>query len=218
MAVSASNSSIFPLFSSLPPELRNQIWREAVRGKIGPALYFYSKGYWCPRRLSKFDEGYDPDDEEGNLYFKFRYDFLDHPQLEVPLFFVNREARGIALAWIREQGIKIRFYENRQYPIFVRPFDPMHDARYIARDKWDELLCEPHDRGFQPDHFEKLLNIESAFLCLKRLWEFKQPGRQELLLSKITTLSDLFQYFFKLKVLIHYRRRAAGCTSPRTMI
>lgn len=128
MAVVATNSSIFPLFSSLPPELRNQIWRDAVPDKVGPALYFYRNGYWCPRRLSKSDKGYDPEKDENNLNFEYRHDLLDDAQFEVPLVFVNLEARGIALAWVREQGIEIRFCENRQHPIFVRPCDPMRDA------------------------------------------------------------------------------------------
>lgn len=76
------------------------------------------------------------------------------PQFEVPLLFVNREARGIALAWVREQGIEIRPREHRQYPIFVRPFDPMRDVLYVALDKWDDLLREPNDWKFQLDLFE----------------------------------------------------------------
>ena len=66
--------------------------------KFGPALYFYRKEYWCPRRLSKSDEAYDPENDENNLNFEFRLDLLDDAQFEVPLVFVNREACGIALA------------------------------------------------------------------------------------------------------------------------
>lgn len=108
MAVVATNSSTFPLFSSLPPELRNQIWCVAMPDKVGPAFYFYRKGCWCPRSLSKSDEEYGPEYDENILFFEFRYDLLDDAQFEVPLVFVNREARGIALAWVREQGIELR--------------------------------------------------------------------------------------------------------------
>ena len=193
MAAVATNSSTFPLFSSLPPELRNQIWRDAVPDKVGPALYFYRKGCWCPRRLSTSDEGYDPENDENNLNFEFRHDLLHDAQFEVPLVFVNREARGVALAWVREQGIEIRPRENRQYPIFVRPFDPMRDALYVALDKWDDFLLEPHDRQFQPDLFEQLVTIEPD------LTRIAVP--EALLRSNVTTLSSMFQYFYLLKVL-----------------
>ena len=106
------------------------------------------------RRLSKSDEGYDPENDENNLNLEFRHDLLDDAQFEVPLVFVNREARRTALAWVRKQGIEIRPRENRQYPVFVRPFDPMRDALYVALDKWHDFLCEPDDRQSQPDLFE----------------------------------------------------------------
>lgn len=193
MAAAATNSSTFPLFSSLALELRNQIWRDALPDKAGPALYFYRKGCWCPRRLSKSDEGYDPENDENNLNFEFRHDLLDDVQFEVPLVFVNREARGIALAWVREQGIEIRPREDRQYPAFVRPFDPMRDALYIVLDKWDDFLCEPDDRLSQPDLFEQLVDIKPD------LTRIAVP--EALLLSEVATLSEMFRYFFHLKVL-----------------
>jgi len=193
MAAAATNSSTFPLFSSLPREQRNQIWRDALPDNVGPALYFYRKGCWCPRRLSKSDEGYDPENDELNLNFEFRYDLLDDIQFEMPLVFVNREARGIALAWVREQGIEIRPREDRQYTVFVRPFDPMRDALYITLDKWDDFLREPDDRLFQPDLFEQPVGIESD------LTRIAVP--EALLRSEVATLPEMFQYFFNLKVL-----------------
>ena len=193
MAAAATSSSTFPLFSSLAPELRNQIWCDALPGKVGPALYFYRKGCWCPRRLSKSDEEYDPEHDENNLNFEFRHDLLDDVHFEAPLVFVNREARGIALAWVREQGIEIRPRADRQYPVFVRPFDPMRDALYVALDKWDDFLWEPDDRQFQPDLFEQLVDIKS------NLTRIAVP--EALLRSEVATLPEMFRYFFHLKVL-----------------
>ncbi|KAI1084593.1 hypothetical protein F5B20DRAFT_212414 [Whalleya microplaca] len=155
----AISSSTFHLFSALPPELRNQIWRYALPDKVGPALYFYRKGCWCPRRLTESDQGYHPEDDELNLNFDFRYDFLDDVQVEVPLAFVNREARGIALAWVREQGVEMRPRNNRSYPIFVRPLDPMRDALYITLDKWEDFIREPDERRFEPDLLNRLVDI-----------------------------------------------------------
>jgi hypothetical protein len=167
MAAAATNTSIFHLFTSLAPELRDQIWRAALPDEVGPVLYFYKKGGWCPRRLLPSDEGYDPEnDDESNVNFEFRHDVLDAVQVEIPLFFVNREARNIALAWIREHNIEIRVYarkhEQLQSPVFVIPFDPIHNALYIALDKWDEFICEPDDRCYQPDMVEKLIHIQAA--------------------------------------------------------
>lgn len=193
MAAAATNSSTFASFSSLPRELRDQVWRDALPDKVGPALCFYRKGCWCPRRLSTSDEGYDPENDENNLNFEFRHDLLDDIQFEIPLVSVNREARGIALTWVREQGIEIRPRGDRQYPVLVRPFDPMRDALYIALDKWDDFLCEPDDRQFQPDLFELLVDIKSD------LTRIAVP--EALLRSEVATLPEMFRNFFNLKVL-----------------
>lgn len=193
MAAATADSSTFPLFSSLPRELRDQIWRDAMPDRIGSALFFYKKGCWHPRRLSQSDEGYDPENDENNLNFEFCHDLLDDMQIESPLVFANHEARGIALAWIREQNIEIRPSENRQDPIFVHPFDPMHDALYIALDKWDDFLCEPNDRLSEPDLIQQLVDIKSD------LTHIAVP--EALLRSEVASLPEMFQYYFQLKVL-----------------
>ena len=205
MAVVATNSSTFPLFSRLPPELRNQIWCNAVPDKIGPALYFYREGCWCPRLLSKSDKEYGPEYDENILIFEFCYDLLDDAQFEVPLAFVNREARGIALAWVRKQGIELRSYENRHYPIFVRPFDPMRDALYVVLDKWFDFLCEPDNWRFQPDLFEQLVDLKSD------LTRIAVP--ESLLRSNVHLSIRDVSVFFQSKIVIHCCRRAAGSTA-----
>ena len=193
MAAAAINISTFPLFSSLPQELRDQIWRDTLPNKVGPALYFYRKGCWCPRRLSVYDEEYDPENNENNLNFEFRHDLLDNIQFEIPLVFVNREARGIALAWVREQGIKIRPRENKQYPLFLRSFDPIRDTLYVTLNKWDDFLIEPDDRTFQPDLCEQHFDIVTYITRI--------AIPEALFRSKIAILPELFRYFFRLEVL-----------------
>jgi len=194
MAAAATNFSTFPLFSSLPPELRDQIWCDALPDKVGPALYFYKKGCWCPRRLTKSDKGYYPENDEFNLNLEFRHDLLDATQFEIPLVFVNREARGIALAWVREQGIKIRPHEDGQYPIFVRSFDPWRDALYIPLDKWDDFLCESVDRQFQSDLYGEIVDIEP------HLTRIAMP--EALFRSEVAILPEIFHYYFHLEVLL----------------
>lgn len=159
MATAAAEDPImFPLFSSLCAELRNQIWHDALPDVIGPTLCFYKKGCWCPQRLTESDEGYDHDNADLNLNFVFRHDLLN-VQYDVPLFFVNRGARGIALAWVHEQGIELDPDQDRQHPVFVRPFDPEIDVLYVADDSWDDFLTEHYDRQAEPDLFDKLVNI-----------------------------------------------------------
>ena len=194
MAAAATNSATFPLFTSLPRELRDQIWRNALPNKVGPALSFYRKGCWCPRRLREFDDGYDPEDDENNLNFEFRHDLLDDIQFEIPLAYVNREARDLAFAWNLEQGIEIRPCKVRPYPFFVRPFDPTRDVLYVALDRWEDFLCEPDDRLFQPDVYEQLFNVKSD-LTLVAL-------PVALLRSELASLRQMvFRYLFNLKAL-----------------
>src|SRR4051812_41445683 len=98
-----ATTAAFPLFSVLPFELRDRIWRDALPGPAGPALYFYrGRGCWVARRLIESDPGY----MAGNdgLGFEFRTDRLDQDnQFDLPLVSVNRETRRVALAWLREQ-------------------------------------------------------------------------------------------------------------------
>ena len=194
MAAAATKPSTFPLFTSLPRELRDQIWRDALPDKVGPALSFYRKGCWCPRRLSDSNLGYDPENDENNLNFEFRHDLLDDIQFEIPLVYVNREARDLAFAWLREHGIQIRPREDRQYPVFVRPFDPMRDALYVALNRWDDFLCEPDDRLSQSDLFEQLVDIKSD------LTRIAVPAA--LLRSEVASLPEMFRYSFNVKVLL----------------
>ena len=174
--ISTTQAPTFPLFSNLPAEQRIQIWRDALPHQIGPALHFYKPGCWCPRQLTESDEGWCPDDEL-NLNLEFRYDLLDHPNIEIPLVFVNHEARAIALAWVRNQGIETHCRDvdnndddNRQQqqrPIFfVRPFDLMYDAVYVAPDQWNEFLISSLERGYEPDLFDKMHDVHPNIVHL----------------------------------------------------
>lgn len=150
--------STFPKFASLPPELRNQIWRDALPDKDRPAVYPYKRGCWIPRQLSKTEEGYDPVNTDCNTTLEFRHELLDYVQVKLPLALVNCEARAIALAWAREQGIEMRFLKDRQCHILARSFDPERDTLYVALDKIDDWCSEPDDRMFEPDVLGKNYN------------------------------------------------------------
>ena len=166
MAAAAIDTSIFHLFTSLAPELRHQIWHAALPDEVGPVLYFYKKGGWCPQHPSLSDERSNPENDESYVDFEFRHDVLDAVQIEMPLFFVNHEARNIALTWIHKHNIEMRVYAHKegqlQAPVFVSPFDPIHDALYVSIDEWDEFLCEPDDRCFQPDMVKHYIHTHPA--------------------------------------------------------
>ena len=193
MAAAATNSPTLSLFPGLPRELRDHIWRDALPDTVGPAFYFYRRGCWCPRRLSESDKVYDPANDESNLYFEFRHDLLDDVQFEMPLVFVNREARSIALAWIREHGIDLRPRKGRHYPVFVRRFDPARDTLYVALDRWDDFLREPDDRLSQPDLFGQLVDVKAD------LTRIAVP--EALLRREVDTLPEMLRNFFRLRVL-----------------
>ena len=194
MAAAATDPPTFPLFTSLPQELRDQIWRDALPDNVRPALSRYRRGCWCPRRLLESDEGHDPDNDEYNLNFEFRHDLLDDIRFEIALVHVNREARDLALAWIRQQGIEIRPHEDPPSPVFVRPFDPTRDALYVPLDQWDRFLYEPDDRLLQPDLVERFVN------CKSDLTRVAVPAA--LLQSEAASLHDLFRYLYNLKALL----------------
>ena len=150
MAQSVTNYSSFPLFPSLPSELRNQIWRDALPDMDRPALCVYRKGCWCPKQLQiPYPYG------GSDLFLVFDHDLLAPIMIAIPLIFVNREARDIALGWVREQGIEMRFREETQGHIFVRRFNPKQDALYVPPHKWDDFCSEPTLRMFEPDLIEQ---------------------------------------------------------------
>ncbi|KAH8888140.1 hypothetical protein GQ53DRAFT_749378 [Thozetella sp. PMI_491] len=188
---SATELATFSRFSSLPPELRNQIWGEALPARDGPALYFYKKGFWRPEAPPPSDG---EQDREEILEYEFRHELLDRVQVDIPLAFVNREARSIALVWLQEQGIETHFGDNRQRHVFMRPFDPVQDVLYVAHSKWADFCSEPYDRLFEPDLFERTVNTSSV--------DFTQIAIPEALLqSENDALSDMLEWFFNIRIL-----------------
>lgn len=81
-------------------------------------------------------------DESKELPLVFQHHLLDKIQIEIPLAFVNHEARNVALSWIYKQDIKVRFSNNTQPYILTREFDPLSDALYVPFDKISDFLNE----------------------------------------------------------------------------
>ncbi|QSZ36279.1 hypothetical protein DSL72_007405 [Monilinia vaccinii-corymbosi] len=149
--------STFHLFSTLTPELRNRIWKEALPSAFRPSLYFYKKGCWQPRTSTKSHPGPGYCDEasdvcsstDPNRNFEFRHELLDDIRVDTPLLSVNHEARNTALAWARTHGLKI--YGETASPFLARSFSPNLDVLYVPHDRWNEFYNEPFDRFFEED-------------------------------------------------------------------
>jgi hypothetical protein len=72
----------------------------------------------------------------------------------------------------------------------------MRNALYVPLNKWEDFLCDPIDRTFQPDFKEQHFGTRTE---LKRL-----AVPKELLWSEhlAATLAEVFQYFFMIKELL----------------
>ncbi|THV44669.1 hypothetical protein BGAL_0597g00040 [Botrytis galanthina] len=155
MTATTTSPSTFPLFSSLAPELRIQIWQESLPSEFPPALYFYKRGCWQPRIFTESDPGYydgvseQSTTEDLNRNMEFCYDLLDSIHVQTPLLFVNHEARKITLTWACSHGIEI--CGDPLFPRLSLPFNPIRDILYVSADLWDEIYVEPYIRSFEED-------------------------------------------------------------------
>jgi hypothetical protein len=202
MATAAANTSIFHPFTRLISELRDLIWHAALPDEVGPVLYFYKPGGWTPLSIS-------PECVSPNLHLEYHHDVLDAVQVEMPLFFVNREARYIALAWMQKHNIKMRVYGPKygqvQSPVFVRPFNPVHHALYITVDQWIGFNSEPYDQCSEPDMIKKNFCPHPAkvtsMVLPKALFQDKDHSFSLLddPMVNTTPFSPLYQYFSDLK-------------------
>ncbi|ROV96077.1 hypothetical protein VPNG_09168 [Cytospora leucostoma] len=130
----------FTLFSNLPPELRIQIWQDALPDTIGPGLYRYRPGCWEPRHITESDYNYTPGDDRSNWEINFRYDRLGSARFNNALVSVNREARDVALDWAAKRDVEIR--QAGDSHVLLRHFDPERDCMYVSPDDWDAFLTE----------------------------------------------------------------------------
>jgi hypothetical protein len=161
----------FSLFSSLTPELRDQIWREAIAlPQISDSLHLYKRGCWLPRQLNPSDLGYHTSkdreaDNELNLWLEFRTEMVQPVQFELPLAFVSHEARHITLEYLQNQDRArtitmaerasthhgtnnvdvVDVHMSKPYPCFVRRFDMLLDTLYIDIDTWTDFIEEPSE-------------------------------------------------------------------------
>ncbi|KAJ5502956.1 hypothetical protein N7463_005830 [Penicillium fimorum] len=130
----------FHPFSRLPPELRIQIWRDALPEIDPPAMSPYQAGCWRPVPV--------PESEQAQVFhqtsmeMELHHELLDPIRVKTPLTPVNHEARGVTIEWALKQGIEVRFHEGRQCLIFLRMFDPMRDVIWFGQDSLEAFAKE----------------------------------------------------------------------------
>lgn len=70
--------------------------------------------------------------------------------VELPIAYVNQEARSIALAWAQKHGFKPQRRKD-QYLGFVRPFDVDRDALYLGPHQLEECFYEVFNALMAPE-------------------------------------------------------------------
>jgi hypothetical protein len=185
MNCATQNPATFSKFSVLAGELRNQIWNYALptAEEIAPALTFFKPGCWRW-------QGVQPD-----LEFVFHHEFLE-VHVEVPMAFVNREARSIAVTRIRELGLVIKSRRD-QSPVFVRRFNPEEDAIYVKPGQLDDVIMDAHKPQYDPwvegrqwgtfSRYRKIAMSQASFLTTLNM-----EGIQEKV-EALEGMAELFQ-------------------------
>ncbi|OJJ00831.1 hypothetical protein ASPVEDRAFT_93575, partial [Aspergillus versicolor CBS 583.65] len=140
----------FSLFPRLPPEVRHQIWLEALSKHSEPGeapLFYFKKGCWRFRYLKPGEEGWEPGD--NNLYLGFEHERLDPLRYDHPLFHVNWEARSAGRLWARSRGVK------EDAPLLMtRSFDIDRDTLYVSGGELGDLIAEPIEKPWEEEIFE----------------------------------------------------------------
>ncbi|KAK1255911.1 hypothetical protein MKX07_008170 [Trichoderma sp. CBMAI-0711] len=156
---SSKEPATFSCFSSLPVELRWRIWEESMPEMDCITLHAWQKGYWGPRNLPKTKRRRTRNSTgEEPIAFGYHHEKLHFVHVDMPLALVNREARSIAMTWVRKYGFRMLFSEAKECPVFVHRFDPMRDALFIGMDLWRPFCDEPHNRLAEPDLWGLVVN------------------------------------------------------------
>lgn len=169
----------FSLFPNLSPELRIQIWNYALLEEKESSEKAVGRCFHLLLTRVKNSPWY------SNI--------LDNIQIEIPLAFVNHEARDVALCWIHEQDIKVRANNNTQPYILTCEFDPMCDTLYVPLDKKPDFLNEYRQttrwRGLGGQGFYYSVRSKLTYIAIP-----------EALLEDADISDEMFQNFFDPKV------------------
>lgn len=131
----------FTIFPKLITELRLEIWRMAMPAPLTRALYPYKKGCWVVEDL-----GLEPDFNGEDLHMIFDTTRLDPLRIDIPLYAVNREARGVALEYIRKHNLVAHSLPTQ----FLRRFTPSTDTMFLPTSEIETFIVEQIDRASDP--------------------------------------------------------------------
>lgn len=159
---SSTEPAPFSRFSRLPTELRLKIWRLSLPDIDCITMHNWQKGYWGPRNLPKAKRrrtlNSSGSTSDKPIAFSFHHEKLRGVHVDIAMALVNREARGIAVDWVRKHGFTMHYNEARGCPVFVPHFDPMRDALFVGIDQWRPFCNEPHNRLAEPDLMGLVVN------------------------------------------------------------
>ncbi|CAI6334792.1 unnamed protein product [Periconia digitata] len=141
-------ASSFPSFSELPAELRNEVWKLSLPDTSAPVLVSLDVNSWNA-------SGTEPD-----LCVEYQLNKRDPIYYQVPLAFVNHEARSIALAWARKHECTMLARDGKD-PVFARPFDHKKDAIYLDCIDLVDIKHRYMDRTNEPDLLDRDVDIVS---------------------------------------------------------
>lgn len=136
----------FTVFPQLITELRLEIWRMAMPAPLQRPLYPYKKGCWIVE-----DRALELDPNGEDLYLEFNASLLDPLRIQLPLYSVNREARDVALRYIREHKLTGPQGITQSDSTFLRHFDPRTDTMFLPTVDIETFLVEQVDRMGEPD-------------------------------------------------------------------
>ncbi|CAH0046445.1 unnamed protein product [Clonostachys solani] len=133
----------FTVFRNLPSEIRIKIWKDALPGRdwvFEPLIFPFQRGCWKIETKVTPSEREDVPEPFIESFWKFDDSLLDKPQCKVNIGAVNREARDVAIAWVRTLGGSPN---NTLNPVFIRPFVGSSDGLYVSADQWEGFANEP---------------------------------------------------------------------------
>jgi hypothetical protein len=157
----------FTLFPQLITELRLEIWRFALPDPppIRP-LFRYKEGCWVIEELGPVPWE-DPDPNGENLQARFDTSQLEPLHIPVPLYSVNREARGVAIKYLSKHRL-VASLNRTQYGFeIVRHFDPQIDTIFLPAADAYVFGGEPGDRFHVPEMFDRY--VSWPYVALPRL-------------------------------------------------
>ncbi|CEJ82813.1 hypothetical protein VHEMI02860 [[Torrubiella] hemipterigena] len=133
---------LFPSFTRLPRELRDQIWYYALPDDDSPALFSYVKGfvrpfiYDCPLGHKWYGH---------KVGMRFYHEELDPVPVDAPLLHVNAESASAAIAWAEEKGYIVSHDMEKDCPAISRRMDRHHDILYFPPGEGEELAQDIWD-------------------------------------------------------------------------